>query len=210
MSPVNQNSGEGLRNEILAAAHLEADRILEQARHESEALQMGTETVESKAAEKKMTAARQDAARRKEQILATLPVETARLHAAHLESLLQSIHDEIQRRLQARQGFDYREALVSSAVYAVRRMAGETFVVELAPDDHLTLGDTLAGEIVRRSGKPNLQVSLVPQPAIREGGLIVWDGDRHQVWDNRLTVRFERLWPELRRQTASEILKKLA
>ena len=195
MSPANQNTGEGLQHEILAAAHLEADRILEQARLTSRDLRAGTETAENKAAAEKPASARQEATRRKEQILATLPVETERLHAARLESLLQSIHDEIQRRLQAREGFDYREALVSSAVYAVRRMAGDSFVVELAPDDHRMLGETLAGEIVRRSGNPNMQVVLVPQPAIREGGLIVWDHERRQVWDNRLTVRFERLWP---------------
>jgi vacuolar-type H+-ATPase subunit E/Vma4 len=209
MGTVNQDEGEGLRNEILVIAHLEADRILNQAQQNAHDLLTRNETAENKAAEEKLTAALQEAARRKEQILATLPVETARLHAARMESLLQSLHDEIQRRLQTREGFDYREALVACAAYAIRRMAGDSFVVEVSPNDHRTLGESLTGEITRRGGRSDLRVEVVPQPSIHEGGLIVWDRERRQVWDNRLTVRLERLWPELRRQAASAIVASL-
>jgi len=202
MATPSRNSPDILREEILADARRESEGIIRRAQQEAEVL-LGKATAEAdKVRQERLDQARTEAARRKELILATVPVEAGRLRLARVETLLQSICDEVRRRLLAREGFDYREAIVVLATEAVRQMAGEAFVVKLSPADRAGYGAGLAEEIARRVGRAPLSITLSDETTITSGGLIVQDTEGRQVWDNRFVPRLERLWPELRRQIA--------
>lgn len=84
-------------------------------------------------------------------------------------------------------------------------MAGKRFVLELAERDLGDLGDTLAGEVRRRSDRDELEISVAPKPAKIEGGVVVRDVEGRQVWDDSLAARLERLWPAARRAVASRL-----
>lgn len=202
MTP-DPHASQTLCAEILAEAQRQSEAILHRARGEAEALLARAVADLEKTRQDRLSAVRAEAARRTELILAAVPVEAARLRAARIEAVLQSIHEEVHRRLLARDGFNYRETILRLAVEAVSRMVGSAFVVKLSPSDRVTLGKGLAEEIARRIERsPPLIITISDEPAITEGGLIVQDAEGRQVWDNRLPMRLERLWPELRRQIA--------
>jgi len=197
----NQNAPENLREEILADARRESGEILRHARQEAETLLAKAATEADKLRQERRDQARAEAGRRKELILATVPVETGRLRAARVEELLEFVHDEIRRRLSARNGFDYRECVATLSAEAIKEMHASAFNVKLSASDRAAFGDELAREILPRVGRlVNLTISN--DAALKESGTIIEDAERRQVWDNRLLARLERLWPELRRQIA--------
>jgi vacuolar-type H+-ATPase subunit E/Vma4 len=201
----NQNSPALLCEEILADARRESEQIVRRAREEADAMLAKATAEADNARFEHLEKARTEVARRIELILATVPVEAGRLRSASVEALLQSVRAEVHRRLLARDGFDYRETILALAAEAVSRIAGDAFVVKLAAADRAALGDGLAGEIARRVGRSPSSITLADEPVIAADGVIVQDAEGRQMWDNRLAVRLERLWPELRRQIAVQI-----
>lgn len=191
-----------MREEILADARRERDEILQRAQQEAEAILANAKAEAAKTKQERLAQAREEADRRRELILATVPVEAGRLRSTRVETLLQSVHDEVRKRLVAKDGFDYREAMIALAAEAVGQMAGNAFVMKLSPPDRTALGDTLARAVTQGVAHPTLSVTLVIDPTIAEGGVIVEDAGGRQSWDNRLPPRLQRLWPELRRQIA--------
>lgn len=205
MQPTSPNDGESLCREILAEARAAAERLILQARQEGESWLATITATEEKTRQDRLHMAQQEWTRRKDRMLAALPVEREKLRAARIETLLQNIHDEIRQRLLAREGFDYQETLMASAAYALNRMAGKEFLVALSPADYSAFGATLADSICRHTHKTGLQLHIVSDPQISESGLFIRDSAGRQEWDNRLSARLERLWPTLRLQLASLI-----
>jgi vacuolar-type H+-ATPase subunit E/Vma4 len=198
-----QNSADVLCAEILAAARRESDEILQHARAEMEAVLAAANAEAEKARTDQHSAARTEAARRREMILATVAVESGRLRSGRVEALLESIHEEIRHRLQA-SDFDVHETAIALAAEAIRQMPGTDFVVKLSVAGHASSGGSLADEIARRVGRSPLNLTISADPSITGGGVIVEDADGLRIWDNRLMSRLERLWPELRRQIARQ------
>jgi vacuolar-type H+-ATPase subunit E/Vma4 len=204
MTPPDQNSPDILSEEILAEARRECDEIIRRARQESESLLAAATAEADKFRREKRDAARSEAARRSESTLATVPVETGRLRSARSEAILESIREEARRRLLAL-NFDGHETIVALAAEAIRQMPGTDFVLKISAAGHTAFGDRLAGEIASRAGRSPLNITIVADPAMTGGGVLVQSADGFQIWDNRLLSRLERLWPELRRQIAVRI-----
>ncbi len=202
MATPNQNSPEILCAEILADARRASEEIIHRAQREAEALLANAAAEADKARQERLAQARAEAARRKELTLATVPVETGRLRSARIEELLQSVREEVARRLLARAGFDYRETIIALAAEAVKQMPGSAFVVKLSAADGTAFGDGLAEEIARRVGRSPLHITISKDSAEKDGGVIIEDVGGRLVWDNGLLARLERFWPELRRQIA--------
>ena len=198
----NQDSAWVLREEILAEARRESEEIVNRARQGAESLLAAAAAEATKVREEQLDQARTEAARRSGLVLASVPVEAGRLRDARVESLLESVQEEVRQRLLALDGLSYREAVITLAALAASRMAGVAFVVKVAEVDRILLGDGLADEVAHRVGRPALNVSVSYDPEITGGGVIVEDGEARQIWDNRFLKRLERMWPELRRQIA--------
>jgi V/A-type H+/Na+-transporting ATPase subunit E len=197
----SQNAPEILREEILADARRRSDDIIHRAKQESEAL-LAKATVEAdKLRKERLDQARAEAARQKELMLATVPVEAGRLRGARMEEVLESVHDEVRRRLTAREAFDYRESVAVLATEAIKQMQGSAFIVKLSAADRAAFGDELARIIAGRVGQ-SLNLTVSEDAALKESGAIIVDAEGRQLWDNRLLARLERLWPELRQQIA--------
>jgi len=199
----DQISTEKLREEILADAGREAEKIVMRGRQDSEALLANAAAEADRLRRERLDEANAEAARQSELILATVPVEIDRLRAARIEALLATIYEEAGDQLLAREGFEYRKTLVALAAHAILRMEGDAFVVKLSEADQAALGDALAQEISGRVGRP-VKITISSAQDISEGGVVVEDEEARQVWDNRLLKRLERLWPELRRQIAAQ------
>jgi vacuolar-type H+-ATPase subunit E/Vma4 len=201
MKTASPSGPELLRREILADARRERDELLRRAQQEAEAILAKARLEAEKLRQERLDQARAEAGRRSDLMLATVPVEAGLMRSARIESLLQSVCDEARKRLLAREGYAYREAVVALAAEAVGRMAGEDFVAKLSPADCRAFGKALCTAVTQSVGR-TLTITLSEEPEITAGGVIVADAAGRQVWDNRLAVRLERLWPELRRQIA--------
>jgi V/A-type H+-transporting ATPase subunit E len=197
----NQDSAEKLSTEILADARRRAEEIVLRAKQDSEELLNNAATESDRVKQKILEQARTEAERRSELILATVPVETGRLLAARIETLLDSIYNEVSQRLYAHEGFVYRETIISLASQAIRHMIGNDFVVKLSGKEHVVADSRLAEEIAHRAGR-SLHITISREENTAGDGVIIEDAEARQVWDNRLLKRLERLWPELRRQIA--------
>ncbi len=202
MATPKQNSPEILCAEILADARRQSEEIIQRAKQEAEALLAKATTEADKAKRERLEAARAEALRRRELILATVPVEAGWLRSARVEALLKSVLEEVRRRLVAREGFDYRETVIALAAEAIKQMPGSAFVVKLSVADCAALGNELAGEIAQRVGRSPLNITISKGSAAKDGVLVIQDLEGRLMWDNSLSARLDRLWPELRRQIA--------
>jgi vacuolar-type H+-ATPase subunit E/Vma4 len=198
----NQKAPDILCAEILADARRESEAIIQRARREAEVLLANAAAEADTARQECREQAHAEAVRRKELTLATLPVETGRLRSARTEELLQSVREEVARRLLAREGFDYRETVIALSVAAIKQMPGSAFVVKFSAPDCSAFGDGVAEEIARRVGRSPLNITIAKDTGAHDDVLIIQDADSRLVWDNCLSTRLERLWPELRRQIA--------
>jgi len=201
---LKSNAPEILREEILAQARRESEVIVRRAQEEAEALLAKAAGEADKLRRDRLERARAEAARRRELILGTVRVETDRLRSLRVEAVLESVCEEVRRRLATREGIEYREAIVVLAAEAVGQMVGEAFIVRIPPADGSGFGQGLAEEIAQRVGRSPLRVTISEDPTVTGGGVVVQDLEGHQVCDNRFGARLERLWPELRRQIAMQ------
>lgn len=199
----NQNSPEILREEIITDAHREGEEIVLRARQEAEVILANATAESDRLRQERLDQARVEASRRTELILATVSVETGRLRAARIEALLESVREDARRQLLAQEGIDYHETVIALAAQAINQMAGDAFVVKLSEAEQAILSDSLAEEITHRVGRP-VSINILYEEDITGGGVVIEDAETRQVWDNRFLKRLERLWPELRRQIATE------
>jgi vacuolar-type H+-ATPase subunit E/Vma4 len=195
-------SEEVLREEILSGARRQAEERLSRAKADAEVLLQKSRADAEKERGEKLVAAKTAATMAADQTLGRLPVDIGRMKSARIESLLSSVRDEVARRLQAREGFDYREALVSLAVKAIGRMVGTRFVVSASEADRKVLDNVWKEDVKRRAGREGLQLEVAPEPARISGGLIVRDAEGRQLSDESFEARLDRLWPAARRQIA--------
>ncbi len=188
MAAHESNSPEVLMGAVLDDAHRQADAIITRARQQAAATLEQVAAEMEQAGQERRRLAQVEAARKTEAIQASVSVAAGRLRAARVESILQSVYDAARRRLVARQGYDYTETLVALVTEAARHMGGAGLVVRLLPADRATVAEQLG------------QFTLVEDPSLTDGGVVVLDADGRRAWDNRLVARLDRLWPELRRQ----------
>ena len=195
-----------LRDEILSDARRQAERALRRAERDAEeAIEQARKQADADRAGR-LDAARREAERRRNLLLASVPVEEARMRADRLEETLRSVHDEARRRLADRAGDEYHRTLVRLAAEAVAQIADEKFVLALGVEDLKAFGKGLADEVRRAVGREGLEIIVAPEPAPIEAGVLVRDADGRQEWDNSLAARLERLWPALRREIGARLL----
>jgi len=200
VTATNAGPQQALRQEIIADAKLHAERVLGHARQEARNLREKSRQEIEKDTRERLEAARRDAENRRELLLASVILEASRRREARTEAVLQGVLDEARRRILAREGFDYREAVVRFAAEAIGRMEGASFVLQLSDADRQAIGAGLAEEVCRRVGREGLQVAVDGAGAKIDGGVIVRDAEGRQVWDNSLLARLGRFWPILRRE----------
>lgn len=201
MTTSQQGPQDVLCAEILAHARSEAEQVLAAARGQAECVLMQAAIATAEARQAQLDAAHEEAERRRAMILAGVPVEVGRRRSARIEDLLQAIRADVQRRLLAREGFDYRASVAALAADAMRGMSGDVFALHLAPADREAWGDGLTGELEQRIGH-RLTLTFASDPELSTGGVQVQNDRGSHIWDNRFVSRLERLWPELRRQIA--------
>lgn len=194
-------SSTALREEILRQAREKAGDLLRRARDQAGALQRDAAERSRRDREASLAGARAEADRQVDRILATVAVERERLAAAHAESLLDGVRNDLRFLLASRDDVDTRASLIALTAEAVQRMDGGAFVLQVATADRDLLDAAALDAIRARSARPAAALTLEPSAQVT-GGVIVRDAEGHQEWDNRLEARLARSWPELRRRLA--------
>jgi vacuolar-type H+-ATPase subunit E/Vma4 len=192
-----------LRGEILADARRQAERLLRRARQEAEAIAKQAAQEAARNRDQMLEQAREAAARNTALQLARIPVARARMRAAHIERLLRDVREAAAEQIVPRRQRLSRDALLTLIADAVSAMEGETFLLQLSPADRPTLAESFLDDLRRRANKPGLEIHLGEPLADDASGPLLRDVEGRQIWDNRLSARLARLWPELRRQTAA-------
>jgi vacuolar-type H+-ATPase subunit E/Vma4 len=199
------SSHQVLRDEIIADAERQAERLVRKAQREAKMLVDKAVGECEQQCQEKREAAQAAAQRQRMLILATVPVEIGRLRAARTEQELTALRDAVQDQLAARTGFDYRQCLLALAAEAIAQMAGDAFVLQLAKEDEKQHGLWLANGAPTRAGRPGVIVTVDAAPASIQGGVIVRDPQGRQIWDNSFEARLRRLWPLLRHQMSKHL-----
>ena len=202
MSSAQSSTEQVLQEEILADARRQAQDARERAKKEAEAILAKARIEAENDRRVQAQAAEVEAKRRRELTLATIPVVVGRRRADCIEAALNQIRDEAARLLAARQGFDYRQAVIRLAAEALAQMAGNRFVIEVSDSDSQALGQGWVEEAGRQSGRSGLELSTAPAKMQNQAGVLIRDAEGRQVWDNTLPARLERLWPALRHELA--------
>jgi vacuolar-type H+-ATPase subunit E/Vma4 len=194
-----------LRDEIIADAERQAERLVRKAQRESRMLVDKAVAECEQQCQEKLATARVAAEHHRMLTLATVPVEIGRMRALRAERELTALRDAVRDRLLARAGVEYGDSLLALAAAAVARMAGDAFVLQLAKEDLKTYGPKLAAAVGARAGRPDATVTLDSQPADIRSGVIVRDPQGRQIWDNSYEARLQRFWPILRNQIAEHL-----
>jgi vacuolar-type H+-ATPase subunit E/Vma4 len=193
-----------LAAEILEDARRKSERLLAQARREADAVLAQARDRGARERQELVDAARAEAARRRERILAGVPVQQTRLLARRVEQELESLREEADGQLRELAGVAARETLVRLAVQAVAGMAGPRFVVHLSEADRALFDEALAAAIRQQAGRSDAVLEPAAEPAAFRGGVVVADPEHLQTWDNSFAARMRRWWPALRRELAAE------
>jgi vacuolar-type H+-ATPase subunit E/Vma4 len=191
-----------LREEILADARRQAGEAAQRAKKEAEAIVTKARIEAENDRRIQAQAAQVEAKRRRDLTLATIPVVVGRRRADCIESALNQIRDEAARQLEARAGFDYRQAVIRLTATALAQMDGNRFILVVSDADNQALGQGWVEEVSRQSGRSGLELSTASAKTKNQAGVLIRDAEGRQVWDNTLLARLERLWPALRRELA--------
>ena len=167
----NDDSAESLRVEIFEQARDQAKEIIGQARNQADKILASAAAEGQNLRDKLIEKARAEAHRRKELSDSTVPVETGRFRVARIESLLESVREEVRRRLLSHEGFEYRDVLITLASLAISHMTGNQFVVKLSEADRSALEDSVGEEIASHLERPgvNCHPGLRPNDEGRRG-----------------------------------------
>ena len=205
MSQTNTRSHDVLRDEILADAQRQAERMIRKAERDAQGI-VDKATVESRQErEAKLAAARATAEHQRALTLATVPIEIGRLRAIRVERELSALGDQVRVKLLTRQGYPYGGSLATLAAEAIAHMEGNEFVLELSPDDLRDFAATLAEAVRERTQRADVTVTVGAVPADITAGVLIRDGEGRQIWDNRLDARLRRMWPLLRSRIAEQL-----
>lgn len=201
MEQAQQNSPNAICMEILAEATRESCEIRHRAETEAASFLSAAASEAETIRRETLEQAQIRAKKRKEMILGTVTVEKKRMRSAQVEAALESIREEIRRRLPA-QNSENRETIVALALEAVGKMPANDLVVKISAADQVTFGNGLAEEIILQARRPQLHLTISTDATMTGGDVTVENVGGSQFWDNRLLSRLERLWPELRWQIA--------
>jgi vacuolar-type H+-ATPase subunit E/Vma4 len=132
-----------LRDEILADAERQAQRLIRKAEREAKAV-LDKATAESQEERSgKLAAAQAKADRKRTLISATVPVEIGRMRAGRVEQVLLALCEQVRTKIRERELEDYGEILVTLVAEALGNLdAGDTG----SGDAAATTTTTIAGE----------------------------------------------------------------
>lgn len=206
MTVTDPESSEALCNEILAHAGREHDEIVQGAQRDAEDLLKKARAGADNARQKRIDEARAEGERLKDITLAAASVEARKLRLERIETLLESIREDVREKLPGvRSDGNFADIIVDLAASAIKEMSGEGFTVRLPEGDRPILGADIAGQIAAKAGCPEGSVTVSFEPMAEGEGPLIEDAKGSQVWDNRFAARLERLWPQFRRLIAEKM-----
>ena len=198
VTPAEKTPEDLLREEIVADAKRQAERLLRKASKEVSELAAKSKETADKECAKVLANAKSTAAHRAELLCAKVPVEVGRYRAAHIEEQLNAVRESTAKKL---------EALPITAALLVRLIGdaahtcgGGDFIVSLSKTDRSALEKNASWQkdAAREAGVDctfTLSGEMLP-PASR--GPLLTSADGTVICDNRLDARLARLWPSLR------------
>ena len=196
---------DALREEILADARLQAERLLRRARRDAKTLMEKAEAELDGWRNEQLEQARAEATRREELTRAGIPLERGRMRANRIEALLQEFYEDLRKSCANREGLDIRETVIALSAEAIRGMDGQSFVIEVPACDQEMLGPDWLDEVSRKVESPNLELEASYAEERSDIGPVVRDAAGRQAWDNRLVARLDRQWPNLRCEVAESL-----
>ncbi|MCC7377411.1 MAG: V-type ATP synthase subunit E [Verrucomicrobiales bacterium] len=141
--------------------------------------------------------------RQRASILASIPMEIRRLRAARRESALEAIRDAAIERCRQRDAATRQADLLGTIPKVISAMEGTAFVLRMSAGDPPIAVDPLPRRIEEPLAPRPVRLSVVIDPDLPPGGLIIETENGGQRWDNTLAARCSRLWPELRQHAAT-------
>jgi vacuolar-type H+-ATPase subunit E/Vma4 len=198
-----------LYDEVLGDARTKAEREVRRGRKDAEAAAGKIEAEARTSVDAILAAARDEGARLRRQVLATVEVEAQRQRLARLEEILRSAYDQAERRLTDLPEQELAEVQNRLALEAVAQLPQESLVVALPSSTPAGRAEELIGgvvaEVERTLGRRvTLRVAEAPVPF--SDGVSVRSEDGSVEVVESLRERLRRMWPELRLDVARRLL----
>jgi vacuolar-type H+-ATPase subunit E/Vma4 len=200
-------SEKALSDEILQDARRKAERVVARAHREAKRLLDEAAQAAAAAEQKALDVARQRAERAARAILATVEQDARRDLLEAQEAELRKVFDEARARLADRASYDRSAVLARLAAEAIAAMAADQVVLELDPADREIATEAWLAEVRRRVGR-EVAVTVSANAAPMDGGGVVRSADGRLLYDNSFEARLRRLLPDLRREIAAAAYKK--
>jgi V/A-type H+-transporting ATPase subunit E len=193
MPSANPSSAARLAEAVLAQANEEAERIRQAASAEAGRL---IAEAEAEAAERREAIVRTKSAEARRSQRAALALARLEARRALLQAREQLIEGVFARSAEAlesgRTGPEYRGLLARLVREAVTALGGESFVLEVGPEDL-----AVAGEVAASMTTPERAIELRAREGLG-GGSIVWRGDRRAFCEKTFSGVLARNKPRLR------------
>jgi len=198
-----------LSDEILQDAREKAEQTIAHARREAEAIRgAGAKEAEAMVQKALDTATRRadDAA---QATLATVVQETRRDLLDAQEAEIEKLFGAARARLADRKAYDYPAVLAGLAANAIASIFADQVVIELAAADRAIATEAWLAEVRKRVGR-EVSISVAPEAAPIDGGVMARSADGRLLYDNSFAARLRRLAPALRRDLAAKLFAEKA
>jgi vacuolar-type H+-ATPase subunit E/Vma4 len=203
------DTGNQLAREITTDAERRAERTVKKARRAAENLREEARRRAEREREQTLQRARAEAERLEVVWNARIEQQVAALRRRRHEDAVRRVGSDALHALEQQAAApEGRALLVRLAAQAVRAMAGESFELELQPEDRERWGDELPGavaETVKQTNGREVTVAVAERPLAAGGGLVVRRTDGRERADQTFAARCDRLWDELREGIADRL-----
>ena len=188
---------------VLEEGRKEADKILTQAKAESETIIASAQARAEKDLQEQILAQRNEATLKAKRLVDSAELEARKRIIAFRERVIQEIFSALELSLKnLRHQPEYPALLLSTVKEAVDALPGKEFVVELKQEDVELVKEQI--EALGRERSVKIEVRTSPY---LEGGSRVYGGDRDRrvLYDNSLSARLRRREDDIRRKIWSVI-----
>lgn len=192
-----------LADEILGDARRQAERKIASAKRTAERIVKTAQSQTEGARQEATRAAEQKLAHERELILAGVPHQRQIRELRVKSEVIDRLFAEAMESMKSADKSERLALLAHLSSGAISAMPGDSFTLEVAPNDAQELGRHLADKVKQVAGR-NIEITVVPSEKV-DGGVIARTADGRHMVDNSFATRLRRVPQELQTKIA-EIL----
>lgn len=200
-----ENNEKILTDEILADARRQAKRKLETAKQSADQILSKGRSNADETKKNILDEAHRKLEHDRGLILADIPHQRQIQTLQIKEQIIAGLFDQALSKLKSRQGYDLGAALVELSAQAVAELGGDSFLLEVAPQDAKAFSERLLRDVparVQQATGRKATFQVAESDKLPDGGVIIRSADGRMMVDNSFATRIRRARQALRTDIA--------